>query len=246
MCNKTPATELLKIKYPIVQGPFGGRKISAKLVSTVSNLGGMGSFGLNSYAPEDILRIDKEIKNLTKKPYALNLWVPLNDDPLDHYKEEDFEVLRKVFKPYFEELQAPIPDFPNKGMQNFELQMEAISEAKPPVASFIYDIPAREIIDELRKRGILSMATSTIVEEAIMIEEGGVDLVVASGAAAGGHRASFLRPPEESLINTHLLTRQIVEEISIPVIAARGISNGKDIADILKIGAAAVQMGTAF
>ncbi|MEQ8422439.1 MAG: nitronate monooxygenase [Arenibacter algicola] len=246
MWNKTRVTELLKIKYPIIQGPFGGRFSSAKLVSTVSNLGGMGSFGLNAYSAEDILRIDKKIKGLTNEPYALNLWVPLNDDPVDYYEKEDFEVLKKIFKPYFEQLQVPLPEIPNKKTQNFELQVEAILKTKPPVASFIYGIPSKAIINELKKRGIVSIATSTTLEEAIAIEEAGIDLVVASGSEAGGHRASFIKTPEESLTSTTILVRQVVDEISIPVIAAGGISNGKDIAEILKIGAGAVQMGTAF
>jgi nitronate monooxygenase len=246
MWNKTRVAELLKIKYPIIQGPFGGNFSSAKLVSTVSNLGGMGSFGLNSYTPEDILRIDKEIKNLTKNPYVLNLWVPLKNDPVDNYKKEDFEALKKVFKPYFKQLQVPLPEMSNPTIQNFELQLEAIFESKPPVASFIFGIPSKEVIVELKKRGIVVMATATTLEEALMIEEAGIDVVIASGSEAGGHRASFVKPAEESLTCKRLLVHQIVDKISIPVIAAGGISNGKDIIDILKLGASAVQIGTAF
>jgi nitronate monooxygenase len=246
MWNKTRAAELLKIKYPIIQGPFGGNFSSAKLVSTVSNLGGMGSFGLNSYTPEDILRIDNEIKNLTKKPYVLNLWVPLKNDPVDNYKKEDFEALRKIFNPYFEEMQIPLPEMPNSKKQDFELQVESVLKAKPPVASFIYGIPSEEIILEFKKRGVITMATATSLEEATMMEEAGIELVIASGSEAGGHRASFLKPAEESLTSTRLLVHQIVDKISITVMAAGGISNGKDISDILKLGASAVQMGTVF
>lgn len=246
MWNKTFVTELLKIKYPIIQGPFGGSFSSAKLVSTVSNLGGMGSFGLNSYSPEDILRIDREIKSLTEKSYALNLWVPLKNDPLDYYKKEDFEVLKKVFNPYFEEMQIPLPEMPNSEKQDFELQVESILKAKPPVASFIYGIPPEEIILEFKKRGVITIATATSLEEATKIEEAGIELVIASGAEAGGHRASFLKPAEGSLTSTRLLVHQIIDKIKIPVIAAGGISNGKDISNILRLGASAVQMGTVF
>lgn len=246
MWNNTCAAELLEIKYPIIQGPFGGNFSSAKLVSIVSNLGGMGSFGLNSYTPEDISRIDKEIKNLTKKPYVLNLWVPIKNDPVDYYKKEDFEALKKVFKPYFEQMQVPLPEMSNPTTQSFELQVEAILKNKPPVASFIFGIPSKEVIIELKKRGIIIMATATTLEESLMIEEAGIDLVIASGSEAGGHRASFVKPAEESLTSTYVLVNQIVDNISIPVIAAGGITNGKDIAKILKLGASAVQMGTAF
>jgi nitronate monooxygenase len=246
MWNKTQATKLLKIKYPIIQGPFGGTFSSVKLVSTVSNLGGMGSFGLNSYSPEEMLEVDKEIKQLTNKPYALNLWVPLKNDPTDNYEKEDFEELKKLFKPYFDEMQIPLPEMANPKTQDFEMQIESILKTKPPVASFIFGIPSKEIISELKKRGITSMATATTLEEATLIEEAGIDFVVASGSEAGGHRASFIKSAEESLTCTRLLIHQVVDNVNIPVIAAGGISNGRDIADVLKLGASAAQIGTAF
>lgn len=246
MWNKTQVTELLKIKYPIIQGPFGGNFSSVKLVSTVSNLGGMGSFGLNSYSPEDILDVDKEIKQLTNKTYALNLWVPLKNDPTDNYEKEDFVELKKLFKPYFDGMQIPLPKMPNPQTQDFEMQIESILKTKPPVASFIFGIPPKEIISELKKRGITSMATATTLEEAALIEEAGIDFVVASGSEAGGHRASFIKPAKESLTSTHLLIHQVVGNLNIPIVAAGGISNGRDIAEVLKLGASAAQIGTAF
>ena len=246
MWNKTQATELLKIKYPIIQGPFGGTFSSVKLVSIVSNLGGMGSFGLNSYSPVEILEIDKEIKQLTNKTYALNLWVPLKNDPADNYEKKDFEELKKLFKPYFDKMKIPLPEIPNPKTQDFEMKIESILKTKPPVSSFIFGIPPKEIISELKRRGITSMATATTLEEAVMIEEAGIDFVVASGSEAGGHRASFIKLAEESLTSTHLLIHQVVDNVNIPVIAAGGISNGRDIADILKLGASAAQIGTAF
>jgi len=246
MWNKTSATELLRIKYPIIQGPFGGKFSSVKLVSSVSNLGGMGSFGLNSYSPEEILKIDKEIKLSTEKPYTLNLWVPLKDDPANNFEKKDFDALKKMFKPYFEQMEVPLPQMPNPKTQIFELQVESVLKARPPVASFIFGIPPKEVILELKKRGITSMATATTLDEAIMIEEAGIDLVIASGSEAGGHRASFIKSADESLSCTRLLVHQVVDNVSIPVAAAGGISNGKDIADVLKLGASAAQMGTAF
>lgn len=246
MWNNTLATELLTIKYPIIQGPFGGRFSSVKLVSTVSNLGGMGSFGLNSYAPDEMLVVDKAIKQATTKPYALNLWVPLVNDPIDHFKKKDFEKWKDEFKPYFDKMELPLPEFPQKKQRIFELQIESILRAKPPVASFIFGIPSPDILAALKKRGIITMATATTLEEALMIEEADVDIIIASGSEAGGHRASFIKPSEDSLTCTHLLVHQVTDNIKKPVIAAGGISNGKDINAMLKLGAAAVQLGTAF
>ena len=246
MWNKTRATELLRIKYPIIQGPFGGKFSSVKLVSSVSNLGGMGSFGLNSYSPEEILEIDEEIKRSTDKAYMLNLWVPFKDDPANSFEKKDFDALKKAFTPYFEQLKVPLPEMPNPKTQNLELQVESVLKARPPVASFIFGIPSKEIILELKKRGITSMATATTLDEAIMIEAAGIDLVIASGSEAGGHRASFIKSADESLTCTRLLIHQVVDNVCIPVIAAGGISNGKDIGDVLKLGASAAQIGTTF
>ena len=246
MWNKTQATELLRIKYPIIQGPFGGRFSSVKLLTTVSNLGGMGSFGLNSYSPDEILVVDKEIKKQTESPYALNLWVPMKEDPVDYFSDSDFDLLKATFKPYFEKRKVPIPDKPIARTEIFELQVEAILTAAPPVASFIFGVPSKEVINDMKKRSIITMATATTLKEAVLIEEAGIDLVIASGSEAGGHRASFNKPAEDSLTNTHTLIDQLVDSVNIPVIAAGGISNGRDVADVLKLGASAAQIGTAF
>lgn len=246
MWNKTKATQLLGIKYPIIQGPFGGRFSSAKLVSTVSNLGGMGSFGLNSFGPEEILSVNSDIKNLTAKPYVLNLWVPLKEDPVSNYDREDFESLKNTFRPFFEELNLPLPDMPPKIKISFEDQVEAVLKAKPPVMSFIFGIPPKEVIEGAKNRGIITIGTATTTDEALAIEEAEMDLVVASGSEAGGHRASFLKSAEESLIGTSSLIQQVVDKIKIPVIAAGGISDGAAIISTLTLGASAVQIGTAF
>src|ERR1041385_2893543 len=110
--NKTRITDLLKIDYPIIQGPFGGGLSSSRLASTVSNLGGLGGYGVHHLTPEKILEIDKEIKSLTTKPYALNLWVSTKDKSADTYSKEDYEKLCELYKPYFDELSIPLPKQP--------------------------------------------------------------------------------------------------------------------------------------
>jgi nitronate monooxygenase len=246
MWNNTKTTQLLGLQYPIIQGPFGGRFSSARLVAAVSNGGGMGSFGLNAYAPQEILEINKEIKALTDKPYALNLWVPLENDPIDTFTPEDLEGLKETFTPLFEAWQVPLPEAPPRVEKKFELQVEGLLASRPPVASFIYGVPSGEIIRELKQRGSLTIATATTLDEALLIEEAGIDLVVASGAEAGGHRASFLKPAEESLTNTFSLLSQVVRKVKIPVITAGGIADGKALYAALQAGASAVQIGTAF
>ncbi|WP_411031073.1 nitronate monooxygenase [Spongiimicrobium sp. 3-5] len=240
------ATQLLGIKYPIIQGPFGGRFSSAELVSTISNLGGMGSFGLNAYEPEEILEVDNEIKRLTQHSYALNLWVPLKDDPAKKYTPREFNQLKQLFRPYFEELKLPVPSLPKPQGPVFEQQVEAVLKVKPPVMSFIFGIPEKEVLKSFKKAGTTTIGTATTEEEALLIEAAGLDLVVVSGAAAGGHRAAFLKSAEDSLYDTYTLVSRISKKIKIPIIAAGGIGNSKQVVEMLKAGASAVQIGTAF
>ena len=246
MWNITSVTQTLGINYPIIQGPFGGRYSSAKLVAAVSNAGGLGSFGLHAYPPEEILKIGAEIRSLTTKPFALNLWVPLKDDPAHSYSTEDFNNLKEHFSPLFNQLQLPVPEAPQVQVLDFEQQLEAVLQVRPAVASFIFGVPSREAIKELKQAGIRLIGTATTAEEAALVEEAGLDMVVASGAEAGGHRASFLASAEDSLTSTAALIPQVLRRVKIPVIAAGGISDGRAVHAALQMGASAVQIGTSF
>jgi nitronate monooxygenase len=246
MWHKTSLTEKLKLQYPIIQGPFGGSFSSVELVSNVSNLGGLGSFGLNSYSPAQILKIDQQIKEKTSKSYALNLWVPFYEEAVEDYTLEDFEELKGIFKPYFDALELSLPNYQKPKTQNFEAQIEAILKAKPPIVSFIFGVPAPEIIKALKQKNIKIIGTATTLEEGGIIAAAGLDCIIASGIEAGGHRASFLEVPEKSTMTTTTLVQALVPNIALPIVAAGGITRGKDIAKILHLGAAGVQMGTAF
>lgn len=246
MWNKTKVTELLNIDYPIIQGPFGGRFSTANLVSTVSNLGGMGSFGLNAYHAEEIEQVSLDIQNVTSKPYSLNLWVPLKDDPANNYTAQDFEALKQKFSTLFGQAEIEIPNTLLNNGPRFENQIEALFKNAPPVASFIYGMPEREILRELRKKGCKIIGTATTVEEALYIEEAGADIVVATGNAAGGHRAAFLNTTATGFIETPELVEKMVQNVNIPVIAAGGITTSRDVEKMLKLGASAVQLGTVF
>jgi nitronate monooxygenase len=146
MWNKTSLTDKLGIQYPIIQGPFGGGPSSVKLLSTVSNAGGLGSFGAYGLTPQQIIDLGKELKASTDKPYAINLWVTENDDRLKTYSAAEYEILLQKFKPYFDELGVPLPPMPTQFGKNFEEQFEALLQAKPPVFSFVFGIPSKEIL----------------------------------------------------------------------------------------------------
>ncbi|SHG56329.1 NAD(P)H-dependent flavin oxidoreductase [Flagellimonas flava] len=246
MWNRTKVSELLEVDYPIIQGPFGGRFSTAKLISTVSNLGGMGSFGLNAYQPDEIIKVNDEIKKRTAKPYALNLWVPLKNDPIKSFTPTDFEAVQRPFLPLFEKENLEPPKEISTTAPDYDEQLAAVIKSRPPVASFIFGLPEAEVIKELKKGGSKIIGTATTVEEAEFIEAGGADLVVATGNAAGGHRAAFLEPNAKSFLETNKLLPKVIEKVSIPVIAAGGITTSNDIKKMFALGASGVQLGTVF
>jgi nitronate monooxygenase len=121
-----------------------------------------------------------------------------------------------------------------------------VLDASVPVFSFIFGIPPREILEECRTKGIVTIGTATTADEAVALEQAGVDAVVASGFEAGGHRGSFLRPAEDSLTGTVSLVPQVVDAVDVPVIAAGGIADARGVIAALALGAEGVQMGTVF
>src|SRR5450432_482152 len=104
MWYNTKVAELLKIDYPILRGPFGGNFSSVELVATVSNMGGLGGYGAYTLSPQELFAVNNKIKAATNKPYNINLWVSDTDAPNGMITDEQYEMVVKVFKPYFEEV----------------------------------------------------------------------------------------------------------------------------------------------
>lgn len=246
MWTETKFTKLLNIQYPLVQGPFGGGLSSVALTTTVSNLGGLGSFGGQPYTADEIVQINKDIRKLTNKPYAINLWVNDRDERLATYDKAEYKKLSDLFKPYFDQFNIPLPEMPKDLGPKYEEQVQAILETKPPVFSFVYGIPSADILELCKKNGTKTVGTATTVDEAIALQNAGVDAIVATGFEAGGHRVSFIRSAEDSLTGTFALIPQVKDQVSVPLIAAGGIADGRGISAALILGADAVQIGTAF
>ncbi|NUP05346.1 MAG: nitronate monooxygenase [Polyangiaceae bacterium] len=244
----TEAARRLGIRHPIVQGPFGGGLSTPHLAATVANRGGLGSFGAHILSPDDVLRVTKEISALTSEPFAMNLWVS-NQDPggLD-FTIESFERAYRLFEPYFRELglERPEPPAPREVGFRFEDQVQALIEARPPVFSFVFGIPSGEILSQCRRRGIATVGAATTVAEARLLDEAGVDVIVATGFEAGGHRPSFLETAESSLMGTFSLTQLVSNRVKAPVVAAGGIVDGRGVRAALALGAQGAQIGTAF
>jgi nitronate monooxygenase len=240
-------TAKLGIDYPIVQGPLGGLS-SQRLTAAVSNFGGLGSFGALSLAPEAIKDVIAELRSLTSKPFAMNLWVSMEDEGARASDENQFNRSLAPLATHLAALGAPSPTYKPyaHSPRRFENQVRVLLDANVPAFSFIFGIPPKEILEECRTKGIITIGAATTADEAAALQEAGVDAIAASGFEAGGHRGSFLRPAEDSLTGTLSLVPQVVDTVDVPVIAAGGIGDARGIIAALALGAEAVQMGTAF
>ncbi len=243
--NQNRLTAKLGIDYPVIQGPLGGLS-SQRLTAAVSNFGGLGSFGAHSLKPGAIKDVIAEIRSLTSKPFAMNLWVSMEDEGARTSDENAFNRSLAPLAVHIAALRAPRPTYKPYSPIRFENQARVLLDANVPVFSFIYGIPAREIIEECRAKGIVTIGTATTPDEAAALQEAGVDAIVASGFEAGGHRGSFLWSAEDSLTGTLSLVPQIVDIVDLPVIAAGGIGDARGVIAALSLGAEAVQMGTVF
>ena len=242
---RTPLSAKLGTELPIIQGPLGGFS-TERLAAAVSNLGGLGSYGAHNLSPDQIANVVSTIRAETSKPFAINLWVSMEDAGARTAGECEFQQALATLKPFLDEIGAPHPAYKPYAPVSFDAQARALLDARPPVFSFIVGIPPKEILDECRARKIVTIGTATTVDEAIAIEQAGADIVVAAGFEAGGHRGSFLRSADESLTGTFSLVPQIADAVSIPVAAAGGIADARGIVAALDLGADGVQMGTAF
>jgi nitronate monooxygenase len=243
---ETEAARRLGVRYPIVQGPFGGGLSTARLAAAVSDMGGLGSYGAHILAPDEIGRVAAEIRSLTSRPFALNLWVSDHDPGGRDMDAAEFDRIARLFEPYFRELGLEMPEPPVRFHPRFEEQAEALLEARPPAFSFVFGVPPPPILAACRTRGIVTIGTATSIAEARILDEARVDLIVATGFEAGGHRPSFLARAEDSLMGTFALTQLVAPRVTAPVIAAGGIADGLGIRAALALGAQAAQIGTAF
>lgn len=231
----------LGVEQPIILAPMAGSG-TPELAAAVSNAGGLGSWGGGYATPQQILEAANQIRALTSKPFALNLFAggynirpPVDPAPM-------LAMVAKVHTT----LGMPPPVLPPAPDNPFDDQLAAVIEAKPALFSFTFGIPSADALARLRRAGIRTCGTATTVEEARALREAGVESIAAQGEEAGAHRGAFLGTMEASMVPTLELTRAIVAAVPLPVFAAGGLMDGGDIARALAAGAQAAQLGTAF
>lgn len=238
---QTKLTELLQISYPIIQAGMAGGVTSPQLVAAVSNAGGLGTLGAGYMAPDAIREAIQDIRKRTDRPFAVNLMVP----PAYESDLEKERQMKNYLKRFEKIVGAPHEETTGGAAHSFEDQVKVVLEEKVPVFSFTFGIPAPAIIKELQANQTVVIGTATSVKEAIQLEKSGVDAIVAQGSEAGGHRGTFLSSVFP-YIGTMALIPQVVDQVKIPVIASGGIMDGRGVLASLVLGAAGVQMGSAF
>ncbi|MBB3222412.1 NAD(P)H-dependent flavin oxidoreductase [Pseudoduganella umbonata] len=228
--------------HPIIQGPMAGGCNTSALVAAVSNAGALGSLAGSLLSPDAIRRQVAELRQLTDKPFMLNFFVQNPPKPSAEEVGRAVELLKPVWSSLgWSELALPF-----KWCEDFSAQFALLLELKPAVASFTFDILSAEQVRQLHDAGIVVIGTATRVDEALAWQNVGADAVIASGTEAGGHRGTFIGDQRDATLDAMALLRAVVAEVTIPVISAGNVMTGADIRERLNLGAAAVQMGTAF
>jgi nitronate monooxygenase len=244
---RTALAARLGIDHPIIQAPMAGGADTPALVAAVSEAGGLGSIGATHLTPEQITAACAEVRARTRRPFGINLFV--SHPPLP--ASIDASAAIACVATFFDELDLPRPEAPELPALTFEAQLAAALAGGPTMFSFTFGLLPRAARDQVQSRGLILAGTATTVDEAIELERAGVDVVVAQGSEAGGHRGTFAGPFDQGrfeagMIGTLALVPQIVDAVRIPVVAAGGIMDGRGIAAALALGAGAAQLGTAF
>jgi nitronate monooxygenase len=235
--------DLFKIEFPILLAPMAGA-IDADIAIAVAQGGGLPSVPCALISPEKAREQIKIIRQRVSAPINLNFFCHQAVDA-DPAREA---VWRQRLAPYYRE-HGLDPAMPVNAANRAPFDAafcDAVEELKPEIVSFHFGLPEASLLKRVKAAGSLVMGSATIVKEAIWLEEHGADVIIAQGAEAGGHRGMFLTDNIAEQPGTFALVPQVVDAVKVPVIAAGGIADGRGIAAAFALGAAGVQIGSAY
>jgi nitronate monooxygenase len=242
--GSTHLLELLDIQWPVIQAPMAGVG-TPSLAAAVSNAGGLGSLGVGATNAEGAKKMIAAFRALSARSLNVNVFCHQPAKPDARLESAWIERLRPEFARFGATPPTRLTEIYRSFVEDDDM-LAALLQEKPKVVSFHFGIPAPERVRALRDAGIILLATATNPQEAQAVADAGIHAVVAQGYEAGGHRGVFNTDLPDSNLGTIALTRLLVGQLDIPVIAAGGIMDGAGIAAALRLGAAAAQLGTAF
>jgi nitronate monooxygenase len=235
--------QLFGIELPVLQAPMAGVQGSALAVA-VSNAGGLGALPCAMLGVDAMRKELEAIRAQTSRPYNVNFFCHTPPE-FDAGREAAW---RAVLAPYYEEYgidPGAIAGGPGRAPFTSEAA-DALEEFRPPVVSFHFGLPAAGLLERVRSWGARILSSATTVEEALWLEARGVDAVIVQGLEAGGHRGHFLSDDLTVQVGTFALVPQVVAAVKVPVIASGGIADARGVAAAMRLGAAGVQVGTAY
>ncbi|MFT3819384.1 MAG: nitronate monooxygenase [Rubrivivax sp.] len=244
MSTLHPFIARLGLRHPIIQAPMAGTATPA-LAAAVGNAGALGSLGIGASTPAQARQMIESTRALTAAPFNVNVFCHA---PARRDTAREAAWLRHL-APLFQQAGAAPPAALDEVYRSFvgdDEAFEMLLQQRPAVVSFHFGLPPRDRIAALRAAGCLTLATATNLDEAAQIEVAGVDGIVAQGIEAGGHRGFFDPEANDERWSTAVLLRLLRQHTRLPLIAAGGIMDGAGIQAMLDLGAAAVQLGTAF
>jgi nitronate monooxygenase len=235
--------DLMKIEIPIVQAPMAGAD-SVELARGVSSAGALGSLACALLSPDSVREGMRALRQGTMRAFNLNFFCHAMEAP----DIAAIEKWKSFLRPHYERWGLDIETVPEGRLRMpFDEEMCAVVEQlKPEVVSFHFGLPARELVDRLKKAGIKIMSSATSVREAEWLESRGCEAIVAQGVEAGGHRGMFLETNTATQAGLFALLPQVVDAVSVPVIAAGGITDARGVVAAFALGASGVQLGTAY
>ena len=239
----TRLIDLFGVELPIVQAPMANA-CGVDMAVAVAEAGGLGSFPCAALTDDKIAAGVAEIRARTAKPINLNFFC---HQPAPADEARDAAWLERL-APYYAELGVEMPKLPLKAsiVPFTEATCAVIEQLQPEVVSFHFGLPDTTLVARVKQAGSKVISSATSRREALWLAERGVDAIIAQGAEAGGHRGMFLETDVATQIGTFALVQQIVAAVSVPVIAAGGVSDADSIAAAFALGASGVQIGTAY
>jgi nitronate monooxygenase len=234
--------DLLGIEHPIIQAPMAG-STNPELVAAVCQAGALGSFGAASTPPDKLRTTIQAIRQRTNHAFNINLFSAPTEN-FDRTARPGPRLAERLADYHAELGLGTVPE-PAAMFGPAEEQLEVLLEQGVAVISFHFGTDAATV-DKAHQAGAKVLCSATTVAEAKMLEQAGVDAIIAQGAEAGGHRGTFTVDYRQALIGTLALVPQVVDAVSVPVIAAGGIMDARGLVACLALGACAVQLGTAF